>query len=113
VIRLFKGLYLYGTTQYRNINKNIHASSRISSHDPSNQVAKTYTLDCAATGTGTMDQYWQQINMKTSEVCKIPNNEIEICVFLCNIPFCSCYNENDDQEMFTCIFLLLAAVGSL
>jgi hypothetical protein len=31
---------------------NIHASSGIRTHDPSNQAAKTYALDRAATGTG-------------------------------------------------------------
>jgi hypothetical protein len=30
---------------------NIHASSKIQTHDPSNQAAKTYVYDCMATGT--------------------------------------------------------------
>jgi hypothetical protein len=30
---------------------NMHASSEIRTHDPSNQVTKTYALDRAATGT--------------------------------------------------------------
>jgi hypothetical protein len=31
---------------------NIHASSVIQTHDPSNQAAKTYALDFVANGTG-------------------------------------------------------------
>jgi hypothetical protein len=34
---------------------NIHASSGIRTHDPSNQAAKTYALDRTATGTGNDD----------------------------------------------------------
>jgi hypothetical protein len=45
-----KGLYLYRTTQHRNTN--IHVSRGIRNHDPKNQVAKTYALDRAVTGTG-------------------------------------------------------------
>jgi hypothetical protein len=40
------------TTQLWNTKTNIHASSGIRTHDPSNQTAKTYALDRAATGTG-------------------------------------------------------------
>jgi hypothetical protein len=43
-----KGLYLHRTTQHTNI----HASSGIRTHDPSNQAAKIYALDRAATGIG-------------------------------------------------------------
>jgi hypothetical protein len=39
------------TTQHRNTKTNIHAWSRIRTHDPSNQAVKTYALDCVATRT--------------------------------------------------------------
>jgi hypothetical protein len=45
-------LYLHSTTQHRNTKTNIHASSGIRTHDPSNQEAKTYVSDRAAAGTG-------------------------------------------------------------
>jgi hypothetical protein len=41
-----------GLCLHRNTKTNIHASSEIRTHDPSNQEAKTYTLDGATTGTG-------------------------------------------------------------
>jgi hypothetical protein len=48
-----KGVYLHRTTQHRKkISTNIHASSRVRTHDPSNQAAKTYAVDCADTVTG-------------------------------------------------------------
>jgi hypothetical protein len=42
------------TTLHRNTKTNIHSSSGIGTHDPSNQAAKTYALDRTATGTGTI-----------------------------------------------------------
>jgi hypothetical protein len=36
----------------RNSKTNIHVPSGIRTHDPSNQAAKTYALDRAATGIG-------------------------------------------------------------
>jgi hypothetical protein len=48
-----KGLYIHRTTQHRNTKTNIHAPRGMRTHDPSNQAAKTYALDCVATGTGT------------------------------------------------------------
>jgi hypothetical protein len=47
-----KGLYLRRTTQHRNTRTNIHASSGIRTHNPSNQAAKNYALERAATETG-------------------------------------------------------------
>jgi hypothetical protein len=49
-------LYLNRTTQHRNTKTNIHASSEIRAHDPSKKAAKTYALDCAATGTSLKEQ---------------------------------------------------------
>jgi hypothetical protein len=46
-----KGLCL-NRKQHRNTKTNIHASSGIRTHDPSNQAAKTYALDTSAAGTG-------------------------------------------------------------
>jgi hypothetical protein len=40
------------TEQRRNTKTNIHASSGIPTDEPSNNAAKTYTLERAATGTG-------------------------------------------------------------
>jgi hypothetical protein len=53
-----KGLYLHRTTQHRNTKTNIHASSGIRTHDPSNQVAKTYALHRAAIGIGYFVLMW-------------------------------------------------------
>jgi hypothetical protein len=50
VISLRRGLYLHRTIQQTNI----HALSEIRTRDPSNQVAKTYALDRAATGIGSV-----------------------------------------------------------
>jgi hypothetical protein len=47
-----KDLYLHRTSQYINTKTNIHASSGIPTHDPSNETAKSHALDRAATGTG-------------------------------------------------------------
>jgi hypothetical protein len=52
-----KCLYLHRTTEHRNTKTNIHASIGIRTHDPSNQAAKTYALDHAATGTGKVRLY--------------------------------------------------------
>jgi hypothetical protein len=43
------------TTYSLNTKKNIHALSGIRTRDSSNQAAKIYALDRAATGTGSMD----------------------------------------------------------
>jgi hypothetical protein len=45
-----KGFYLHGATQHINTKTNIHASSEIGTHDPSNQAAKTYAVDRAVIG---------------------------------------------------------------
>jgi hypothetical protein len=47
-----KGLYVHRPTQHRNTKRNIYAPRVIRTHDPSNQAAKTYVLDRAATGAG-------------------------------------------------------------
>jgi hypothetical protein len=56
-----KGLYLHRTTKHRNTRTNIHASSGIRAHDSTNQEAKTYALDNAATGTGIKSCWDDQI----------------------------------------------------
>jgi hypothetical protein len=55
-----KSLYLHRTTQYRNVNTNIHAPSGIRTHNHSNQEAKTCTLDHVASGTGQPANYSNQ-----------------------------------------------------
>jgi hypothetical protein len=52
VISPSQGLYLHRTTQHRKMRTNIHALSRIRTHDPSNQPAKTHASDRTATVTG-------------------------------------------------------------
>jgi hypothetical protein len=52
VISPSQGLYLHRTTQYRKTRTDIHALSRIRTHDPSNQPAKTHASDRTATVTG-------------------------------------------------------------
>jgi hypothetical protein len=52
VISPLQNLCLHRTTQHRNTRTNTHASSGIRTHDPSNQAAKTYALDRAATANG-------------------------------------------------------------
>jgi hypothetical protein len=47
-----KGLYRQRTTQHINTKTNINAPSGIRTRDPSNQAAKTYASERAATGTG-------------------------------------------------------------
>jgi hypothetical protein len=44
---------------------NIHASSRIRTHNPRNQAAMTYALDLAATGTGVVAPHPAQISLAT------------------------------------------------
>jgi 1,2-phenylacetyl-CoA epoxidase PaaB subunit len=48
----YTGQHNTETYTRRNTKTNIHTSSEIRTHDPSNQTAKTYALDHAATGTG-------------------------------------------------------------
>jgi hypothetical protein len=52
VISPSQGLYLHRTTQHRKMQTNIHALSRIRTHDPSNQPTKTHASDHTATVTG-------------------------------------------------------------
>jgi hypothetical protein len=59
-----KDLYLHRTTQHRNTKTNIHVSSGIRTHEPSNQAAKTYALHLAATGTGDSLTMVKQIIIK-------------------------------------------------
>jgi hypothetical protein len=61
-----KGLYPHRTTQHRNTKTNIHASKGIRTHDSSNQAAKTYALDRAATGTGGLQN---QVTLTMEAVC--------------------------------------------
>jgi hypothetical protein len=55
VISPSQGLYLHRTTQHRKTRTDIHALSRIRTHDPSNQLAKTHASDRTATVTGVTD----------------------------------------------------------
>jgi hypothetical protein len=47
-----QGLYLHRATRHRKTRTNIHNLSRIRTHDPSNQPAKTHASDRTATVTG-------------------------------------------------------------
>jgi hypothetical protein len=65
-----KGLYLHRTTQHRNTKTNIHASSGIRTHGPSNQAAKPYALE---TGLATMSPNSPH-HVKTKKLgCSIEN----------------------------------------
>jgi hypothetical protein len=50
---------------------NIYASNGIRAQDPSNQAAKIYTLDSAATGTGTAHVL---INMRERQLNRVQAN---------------------------------------
>jgi hypothetical protein len=57
VISPSQDLYLHKTTQHRKTRTNIHASSGIQTHNPSNQPAKTHASDRTATVTSEIGIY--------------------------------------------------------
>jgi hypothetical protein len=83
VISPSQGLYLHRTTQHKKTRTNIHALTKIRTHDPSNQPAKTHASDRRATVTGKTRFYRTEICYRGRLVAGIvgsnPAQGMDVC----------------------------------